>query len=201
MNNPYSAPDAELSDPGFGNETYEPQVFALKGRIGRLRYLGYTWGLLFLCMIVCGILAAVLIPTFARGNGGKPGGAAFAIVMLLVYAPMIAVSVIMAIRRLNDLDNSGWLSLLTLVPLVNFFFGLYLLFAPGTTGRNKYGPMPGKNSALLWIAVILPFFGIGILAAVAIPAYQQYVNKAKAAAQIQQTIQEQQARQEQQSSQ
>jgi uncharacterized membrane protein YhaH (DUF805 family) len=202
MNNPYSAPDAELSDPGFNDETYDPKVFALKGRIGRLRYIGYSWGLMFLSMMVCGIIFAVLMPTIMRSDGGKAGSTGFA-VALLVYSPVIAVSLIMAIRRLNDLDNSGWLSVLTLIPLINFFFGLYLLFAPGTTGRNKYGPMPSKNPSGMWLVLVIPVFiaVIGILAAIAIPAYQQYVNKAKAAAQLQQTIKEQQARQEQQSTQ
>ncbi|MDR3481589.1 MAG: DUF805 domain-containing protein [Burkholderiaceae bacterium] len=203
MNNPYSAPGAELSEPGLNDETYDPQVFALKGRIGRLRYIGYSWGLMFLCMMVCGTIFAVLMPTLMRGDGGKPGSGIVLATALLVYSPVIAVSLIMAIRRLNDLDNSGWLSLLTLVPLINFFFGLYLLFAPGTTGRNKYGPMPSKNPSWIWIVLIIPVFIaiIGILAAIAIPSYRQYVNKAKAAAQLQQTIQEQQSRQEQQSSQ
>jgi len=201
MNNPYSAPDASLSVPGFEDKTYEPKIFSLNGRIGRLRYIGYSWALIFLCAIVCGILAAALIPTFTRGNGGRPGGAAFAIVMLLVYSPVIAVSVIMAIHRLNDLDNSGWLSLLSLVPFVNFFFGLYLLSAPATNGRNKYGPMPSKNSPLLWVAIFVPLIACCLLIATSMTAYQQNVNKAKAAAHIQQTIQDAQARQEQESSQ
>jgi len=90
---------------------------------------------------------------------------------------------------------------LSLVPFVNFFFGLYLLSAPATNGRNKYGPMPSKNSPLLWVAIFVPLIACCLLIATSMTAYQQNVNKAKAAAHIQQTIQDAQARQEQESSQ
>ena len=41
-----------------------------------------------------------------------------------------------------DIDKSGYWGLLVLVPVVNFFFLLYLLFAKGTEGWNKYGNDP-----------------------------------------------------------
>jgi hypothetical protein len=41
MSNPYAAPDAVLSDVAE-DETYEPQIFSVNGRIGRLRYLAYS---------------------------------------------------------------------------------------------------------------------------------------------------------------
>lgn len=43
------------------------------------------------------------------------------------------------IKRLHDLNQSGWLSLLKLIPIVNFFFGLYLIIRPGDLDSNKYG--------------------------------------------------------------
>jgi uncharacterized membrane protein YhaH (DUF805 family) len=48
----------------------------------------------------------------------------------------------LSVRRMHDLNKSGWLYLLTLVPLVNIFIPFYLLFFPGSTGENKYGPQP-----------------------------------------------------------
>ena len=41
MSNPYSMPQSELREPA-SNETYQPKFFALSGRIGRVRYLGYS---------------------------------------------------------------------------------------------------------------------------------------------------------------
>lgn len=43
------------------------------------------------------------------------------------------------IRRLHDMDLSGWLSILHLVPVVDIALYLVLLVYPGTSGRNHYG--------------------------------------------------------------
>jgi curved DNA-binding protein CbpA len=52
---------------------------------------------------------------------------------------------IQTIKRLHDLNNSGWLSLLQLIPFVNFVFGLYLLFSDSNKGPNKYGEDPKRR--------------------------------------------------------
>ncbi|MBQ7198976.1 MAG: DUF805 domain-containing protein, partial [Selenomonadaceae bacterium] len=46
------------------------------------------------------------------------------------------------IKRLHDLDKGGLWVLIMLIPIVDFFFGLYLLFAKGTDGYNQYGADP-----------------------------------------------------------
>lgn len=46
------------------------------------------------------------------------------------------------IRRLHDLNKTGWLCLIMLIPVINTLFGIYLLFAPGTVGYNDYGADP-----------------------------------------------------------
>ena len=183
MDNLYSAPQADLnttSDDEF--DTYNPQFFSVHGRIGRLRYLGYSWLAMFVLCFFIGIVAAVALPAMSRGGAGGTGMAFLA----LLYIPVFAVALIMAKRRLNDLDHSGWLSILMLIPLLNFFFGLYLIFGSGTEGSNNYGPAPAKNSTLLVVgAIVFPIvavFFIGILAAVAIPSYQKYQERARSAA-------------------
>ncbi len=174
MNNPYNAPGADLSGHGGNDQPYQPKVFAMNGRIGRVRYIAYsmciTIALLFGLMIIAGVMAVAM--------GGGEG--MMVMMALLFYVPMFAVGFIMAIRRVHDMGHSGWLSLLILVPLAN----LWLLFAPGTQGANAYGPPPVKNSTGVIIAAFSPIlfaFVIGILAAIAMPAYQGYMMKAKAA--------------------
>lgn len=168
MSNIYSAPTADLSAFQQEDGTYEPSVFQLKGRIGRVRYLAYS-----MCTTMA-ISFAVGILMFATGE--TPG----LLAMVLMYIPIIAISIILVVRRLNDMNRSGWLAPLILVPIVNFLFGLYLLFGSGTEGPNEYGPAPSPNTTLVVIgAWLIPVVAIvGILAAVAIPAYQDYTTRA-----------------------
>src|ERR1035437_4025025 len=171
MNNPYSAPTAVLSEPGSADESYEPKIFSVSGRIGRLRYLAYSFFLMLIMMFLIGILAAFLMPTFAARNAT---GSRAAILMGILYIPAIIVTLIMVRRRLNDLDHSGWLSPIILVPLLNILFGLYLLFGSGSPGTNRYGPKPIKNSWLLVIGGLLFPVVIGIFAAISLSAYNDY---------------------------
>lgn len=58
---------------------------------------------------------------------------------LLLLIALCIIDYCLGIGRLHDLDVSGWYSLLFFVPILNIFLGLYLLFAKGTDGANKYG--------------------------------------------------------------
>ena len=57
---------------------------------------------------------------------------------LAILLPSIAVGV----RRLHDLDKTGWLYLVVLVPLLGALYLIYLFIQEGTKGENKYGPDP-----------------------------------------------------------
>ena len=72
---------------------------------------------------------------------------------------------------------SGWFALLWLVPLANLAFW----FIPGTDGANRYGAKTPPNGLGVVIGVwIVPLLFVGgIIAAVSIPAYQDYVTRAE----------------------
>jgi uncharacterized membrane protein YhaH (DUF805 family) len=175
MNNPYIAPAADLSHAGSSNTRYEPKVFAVNGRIGRLRYLAYLMLMSLLGGLVIGIFAGIAAVLGALVNP-LLGGVLYIIVALLLYIPMLAMTVILAKRRLNDLGQSGWLYLLMFVPLVNFLFALYVIFARGTDGPNEYGPAPTENTTPVLIgAFALPvFMVVAIVATVALGAYSDH---------------------------
>lgn len=183
MENVYSASQADLSVTPDESGTYEPKVWSFSGRIGRLRYLAYTIANTLLIYLAFGVLTVIGVAT--TGTAQNSGGISVigGIFMVLLVVGAFVISINYSRRRLHDLDQSGWLSLLMFIPLVNFFFGLYLVFGSGTSGSNRYGQMPCKNST--WVIVgasLLPlFFVIGILAAIALPQYQKYTQKAKAA--------------------
>jgi uncharacterized membrane protein YhaH (DUF805 family) len=57
---------------------------------------------------------------------------------LAVFIPSLAV----AVRRLHDIDKSGWYLLVVLIPLVGIVWLLILLIREGDRGTNKYGDDP-----------------------------------------------------------
>ena len=102
--------------------------FTLKGRANRKKYF-----------------LQILIPSFISGFGNvmvlsaSEGTAGFG---ALIFLTGSILTIFPAVRRLHDLNVSGWYLLLWLVPLVNFILGLTLLFKKGTDGTNQYGPDP-----------------------------------------------------------
>jgi uncharacterized membrane protein YhaH (DUF805 family) len=169
--NPYRTPTAAVGD--YAEEYGEVRVFSSAGRIGRVRYIGYSIGFTILVGLIGGVLGAIL------GGAGmaqlaKPFG-------LLVGFSALAIQMLLTIQRCHDFNANGWLCLVALIPLVNLMFW----FVPGTDGPNRYGPPPPPNSAgAVALALILPLiFVIGIMAAISIPAYKSYTDRARAAQQ------------------
>ena len=159
------------------NNSVNDSVLNAAGRFSRFSYLGWN-GLLLLVMMLLGIIVAIALPSSAPDtNQDMP---IFAMIILgILYIALIYFSFIFAVRRLHDRNHSGWLSLLMLVPFVNIAMALYLTFAKGDAYANQFGlPRVTRTweKVLGWIYVLI--FPIGILAAIAIPAYQDYVQRA-----------------------
>ncbi len=164
--NQYAPPRAEVADHWVGDEKPVMKLFSAQGRIGRLRYLAYVTGWSLLLYLVIGVAALL----------GETLGMAL---VLLAYAAMIWFGVLCAIKRCHDCGYSGWWSLSAFIPLI----GLIWFVLPGDKVANRFGPPPPPNTwGVRLLGLILPLIFIaGILAAIAIPAYQGYVDKARAA--------------------
>lgn len=160
--NPYETPKAALAE--SAGETQPVRLFAVSGRIGRARYIAYGIGLYILISLIGGILGAVL-------------GSAGVVAIVLMWVVMLVFSFMLTIQRCHDFNTSSWLSILVLVPLVNLIFW----FIPGTDGPNRFGPPTPPNNAWVIVGVcIVPLIAvIGILAAVSIPAYQDYTQRVR----------------------
>ena len=81
--------------------------------------------------------------TFRDGTLGTLGsgmgvGLLSGIYGLAVLIPSLAVTV----RRLHDIDRSGWWILIRLVPLIGVIVLLVFALLDGTPGDNQYGPNP-----------------------------------------------------------
>ena len=147
------------------------------GRFGRLSYAAW----IFLSSIIAIIVLFILVLSTGIFNTNVSEISGLPLIAMLmfgvVYITFLYLSFVFTIRRLHDRNQSGWLSLLVIVPLINLFFMIYLFCAKGTTTTNSYGPprmTQGWEKVLGWIYILLiPLsFVSGIIAAIAIPAYQ-----------------------------
>jgi uncharacterized membrane protein YhaH (DUF805 family) len=160
--NPYVAPRAAVQDAA---EAVQPvRIFSVSGRIGRARYICYTIFLPMLIMALAGVAMALL------GDAG-------ALLMVVAWVAVTILSFMLTIQRSHDFNMSGWMALLLLVPLANFLFW----FVPGTDGANRFGGRtPPNGTGVLIGAWLLPvLFVAGIVAAISLPAYQDYVKRAE----------------------
>lgn len=57
---------------------------------------------------------------------------------LFAWLPGLAVTV----RRLHDINKSGWFVFVSLIPFVGWIFMLIMMVQEGTPGYNDYGPDP-----------------------------------------------------------
>jgi uncharacterized membrane protein YhaH (DUF805 family) len=106
---------------------------------GRSRRKEY-WMFTLFNIIICCVLYAGLLVGFVAGQRmiGILFGCVYAAYALAILVPGIAVS----IRRLHDINKSGWWMLIALVPLVGGIVLLVLMCIEGDPGPNLYGPNP-----------------------------------------------------------
>ena len=98
------------------------QYLTLRGRCGRAGF----WRFIGFC----------IFGSFATGvTFGEVG---FGFFVLAMIWPSFSV----VVRRLHDMNYSGWWWLLTFVPFVNWLLLIALCFGGGTWTDNKYGPKP-----------------------------------------------------------
>jgi uncharacterized membrane protein YhaH (DUF805 family) len=157
---PYATPKAEVAETlaEFG----ELKAFSTDGRIGRLRYLAWTMVLMLACLPLFGIASGFMAVSEMLGG----------LLMVVAGIAAVVVGVMFAVQRLHDIGWSGWLVLISVVPIVGGVFSLLMFIIPGSTEANRFGPPPPPNStavkvlAGLWLGAIV----LGIVAAIALPS-------------------------------
>lgn len=160
--NPYRAPTAHVEDHAAASFS-QINIWSSKGRLGRLRYIGYSMGI--------GLLINVLISAGVAMTG--PSGALPIGIVGLVAS--VWIYLLLSIQRTHDFNTTGWLSILAFVPLLNFIFWCI----PGTDGANRFGQKTPPNSTMVIVlACTLVFVMIaGIIAAIALPAYTDHARR------------------------
>ncbi|SHJ48847.1 Uncharacterized membrane protein YhaH, DUF805 family [Dethiosulfatibacter aminovorans DSM 17477] len=113
------------------------EFFSFEGRLNRARFFGYG--------LVLAIIASVFdIIIDSVSNLGV-------LLVLLVLAIIIAIfELSICVRRLHDIEKSGWYVLLQVIPIVNVILALVLIFMKGTDGPNEYGDDPLRLNYEEW---------------------------------------------------
>jgi uncharacterized membrane protein YhaH (DUF805 family) len=109
---------------------------------GRSRRMEYWYFVLF-NIIVCIVLEVIDGLLFGTLDSGMGVGLLSGLYGLAVLIPSLAVTV----RRLHDIDRSGWWILIALVPLIGGIVLLVFALLDSTPGTNQYGPNPKGATA------------------------------------------------------
>jgi uncharacterized membrane protein YhaH (DUF805 family)/ribosomal protein L37AE/L43A len=168
-------------------ETVTPGALSLSfdGRIGRLRYLAYSWPIMALSGL--GMVAAV-VPK-------RPGVTWLIPVLCVLMILWFWTSLRLMALRLHDVNRSAkWVLALLLLPGLGYAMGgqqmvplcagvfwimaLLLVVLPGSEGYNDYGPPAGPNTTLVKVGagIFLVLMAIGVVANI---KYLQYVRSGK----------------------
>ena len=150
------------------------KVFTIQGRLNRKPYNIFSLAMLlvsFFMMILVEKMRESLVIMNESDVAGKASESdintllVFALLMLIIAIFMLIAEFTLTIRRMHDLNLSGWCYLLFCVPnvltaiiynenslpimlisivlsLIPLIFCLCLIFKRGTVGENKYGKDP-----------------------------------------------------------
>ena len=102
---------------------------------GRAPRAEYWWFSLF-----CWIINVVLNIIEAGSRTG-----AFTVISALFGLAIIIPNLAVSVRRLHDLDRTGWWLLLWLLPVIGWIIMLVWMCSRGTRGPNRYGPENGPT--------------------------------------------------------
>ena len=163
--NVYDTPEATLTETAPEIKT---GVFSAKGRLGVLKYMAHSCVLMLIMVATFGLLALVSGVSFSPDAGTAELNPILVSIMMVAILPGVYVGIVMLIKRLHDLNLSGWLILLTIIPVIGALISLFVMCAPGMKEGNKFGPVAPTATWEKVLGMIgLAFFVITMLASIA----------------------------------
>jgi uncharacterized membrane protein YhaH (DUF805 family) len=95
---------------------------------GRASRSEYWWYFLFFSVVPAGLM--IINQTLGT------------IVFFALLLPQLSSGA----RRLHDIDKSGWLLLVSLIPFIGTLIIIYWCVLPGSDAPNEYGPPPDTGT-------------------------------------------------------
>ena len=108
-------------------------LFSYHGRIKRRTFWLAHLAVIGLFFLVVSVLALFQV-------SGLFPATLIVVCMVVLYAFCFFSQYAIAAKRWHDRNKSGWWSLISLIPLVNFWMLIELGFLTGTDSANRFGP-------------------------------------------------------------
>lgn len=109
---------------------FKDSPFSIHGRFNRMSYLG-GYGLIYLVTLLGYFILASFLGSFQLSSNlfnfefySSLSGAS-ALVVWAFSLFLIYLNIVLVVRRLHDLNKSGWMGLLLFIPVVQFFYDLF----------------------------------------------------------------------------
>lgn len=108
-------------------------LFSYQGRIKRRTFWLASLAMVGIFFLIVSVLALFQVI-------GLLPAPLIVVCMLVLYAFCFVSQYAIAAKRWHDRNRSGWWSLISLIPLVNFWMLIELGFLKGTDEPNRFGP-------------------------------------------------------------
>jgi len=120
------------------------KALVFSGRASRKEY----WSFSLAWLVVLIVIGATV------GHAGPIGQTIYLVAYVAAFVPLLTVSV----RRLHDLDRTGFWLLAGFIPFVGSLILLYFMILPSEIGSNTYGPDPNGDTEIAalypaWVAL------------------------------------------------
>ena len=108
--------------------------FSTSGRVGRAAY--------FLGGMLVAVVQAFPLYRFTLAPEGSPEAMMWSTLFLATFLASLWSNVVLAVKRLHDLDKPGFIAAILFVPLISIIAVLVLCLFPGQPGPTRYGRQP-----------------------------------------------------------
>ena len=84
--------------------------------------------------------------------GSRIGNTPYGFIYIIYALAMIIPNIALVVRRLHDIDKSGFWFFISLVPIIGGIWLIVLMATEGNSGDNGYGPDPKSEEGTVLYA-------------------------------------------------